>query len=390
MTAQTPVRLWDPALARRSLPNGMPLPEQPELRNWTHLDTEVVRGLSSGGDDALWAAKPTGAAYRICEIYPEDAPTFITTPDAISADLRAALAQLDTPSRDQWLRWIVRPATATPAAPTLGQSAGAIRGAVDQLRQDLRLSARAVAELVGLSTRRYYEFRAGEDPPADRLAQIRDRVDFITRLVTRDLGAAAELCRRHTTDVAERLSNGRLTEIEDLFGKTMRERATMFVTRQRPAFSSDDAKELLGFVQGSTFGKILSLISYIAPTVDAKTAERVGVTLRLEKNLKAVEHGDPVEDDWDFLLVMPPDAINGLRERADRLVRSETFDPDSWAAFVTTESERAWAAFSYNPAGPADVGLATEDEPRGTSMADWQPNLGALGVDLSLFDRRTR
>lgn len=390
MTVQTPVELWEPALARRSLPNGMPLAEPSRPSEWTLLDARVVKGLSSGADEVLWPADPHDAVFRAFEFHPEDAPTLIMTPGTISPGLVTAYARIGPPSRSLSVRYVATPALPAATGAAVGLSAAAVRESLERLRRELRLSARALASLIGVSTRRYYEFRAGDQPPPDRLAKVRDRVDFINRLAARDLSAAAELCRRRSAEVADLLTEGHFVELEELFRNTVRERATMLETKDRPAISGREANELLGVIEGPAFRKILGLIRFLAPTVDARTSERVAAALRMEKNLNAVEDGDPVEDDWEFLLVMPPEAVDGLRERAVDMIRGEAFNHDTWPAFIANESERAWAAFSYRPADATEPELP-EETARGLNVVGgWQPDLAAFGVDLSLYDRRTR
>ncbi len=394
MTGQTPVGLWEPRLARRSLPNGMPLADLSRPGEATLLDANVIKGLFSSADAVVWPADPHDAAFRTIDFYPEDVPTLIATPSTISPDLLAAYGEIASQfgvlNQGVMVRYVTTPEPPAVTGPALGLSAAAIRESLEHLRRELRLSARVLASLIGVSRRRYYEFRAGDEPPAARLAEIRDRVDFINRLAARDLPAAAELCRRHGAEVANLLAEGRLVEVEGLFRSTTRERATILAPRERPEISGPEANELLAVAEGPAFRKILGLVRYLAPTVDARTPERAAAALRMEKNIHAVEDGDPVGDDWEFLLVMRPEAVAGLRERADAAIRTEAFDPETWAAFVASESERAWAAFDYRPAGPAEAGPPEEVVLAVEAAGGWQPDLAGFGVDLSLFDRRTR
>ncbi len=386
----TPIGLWEPALARHSLPNGMPLTERSEPGDWTLLDADVVNRLYSGSDEFLWPTDPSDVAFRFCEIYPEGAPTFISAPGAISAGLLAAHTQIGPPSRSLSVRWIAKPTLPAATEQVVGLSAAAIREALDRLRQELNLSARALAKLIGVSTRRYYEFRAGEEPPPERLATIGDRVAFLHRLAARNMRVAADLCRQRTVEVADLLAEGRLDELEGLFHNAVRHRATMLETEVRPTVSSSEVDEVLGIIEAGAFGKIVQFIRYLAPTVDARTSERVAAAMRMEKSIHAVEEGDPVEDDWEFLLVMSPEAVAEFRRRADAILRDEAFGQDSWSAFLVGESERAWADFHYQPAVPSEPGLLEEVAAGLEGIDAWQPDLARYGVDLSLYDRRTR
>lgn len=393
MTGQTPIALWDPALAKRSLPSGMPLTEPSIPEEATLLDGYAIKGLSSNANAVLWPGRLQDAAFRTFELYPQRAPTLFVTPSTISPDVLAAYSeigwQIDLANRGISVKYV------TPHEPShaikldLGLSSALIRESLERLRRELRLSARVVARLIGVSTRRYYEFRAGDVPPAARLAEISDRIDFIKGLAARDLPAAAELCRRDGAAIAGFLSEGRLTEVEALFRATVHERATMLAPEERPDISGLEASDLLAIVEGPAFRKVLRLVRFLAPAVDARTTDRAAAALRMEKNIHAVEIGDPVEDDWEFLLVMQPDAIAGLRERADTILRGEAFDLDAWTAFVAGESERAWGAFDYRPAAPLDP-EPPEEAPAAIDAGGWQPDLVALGVDLSLYDRRAR
>ena len=394
MTGQTPVGLWEPRLARRSLPNGMPLADPSRRGGATQLDASAIKGLFSSADEVVWPADASDAMPRSYEFYPVDAPTLIVTPSTVSLDLLAAFAENSPPigvvNQGGMVRYITTPEPMTVIDPARELSAAVIRESLEHLRRELRLSARGVAALIGVSTRRYYEFRAGDEPPVTRLAEIRDRINIIKRLAARDLPAATELCRRDAAAVAHLLSTGRLVEVEELFRNTTRERAATFATEERPEIAEAEATELLAVVEGPAFQKILGLVRFLAPTVDNRTSERVAAALRMEKNARAVEHGDPVEDDWEFLLVLRAEAIADLRGRADVILRAEAFDPSAWAAFISSESERAWAAFDYHPASPLDAVPRKDAEPAVEAARGWQPDLARFGVDLSLYDRRTR
>lgn len=386
----TPIGLWEPALARHSLPSGMPLTERSEPGDWTLVNADVINRLYSGSDEFLWPADPNDVAFRFCEVYPEGAPTIISVPGAISAGLLAAHAQIGPPSRNLSIRWIAKPTLPAATGQVVGLSAAAIREALDRLRQELNLSARALATLIGLSTRRYYEFRAGEEPPPERLATIGDRVAFLHRLAARNLRAAADLCGHRPMEVADLFAEGRLDDLEGLFRDTVRHRAAMLETEVRPAVSGGEIDELLGIIEAGAFGKIVQLIRYLAPTVDARTSERVAAAMRMEKSIHTVEEGDAVEDDWEFLLVMSPEAVAELRERADAILRDEAFSQDSWAAFLAGESERAWAHFHYQPAVAFEPGQPEDVAAGPDAIGTPQPDLARYGVDLSLYDRRSR
>jgi len=391
MTDQTPFQLWEPQLARQSLPNGMPLADPASQSEATLLDAHAVKGLFSGADAVVWPTHVYGAPLQTFDRHTAGGPTLFVTPSVISADTLSAYAdigaQVDLANRGISVRYVTLVEPSGTTKPADRPSPATIRASVERLRRELCLSARVVSNLIGVSTRRYYEFRAGDEPPAARLAEIRDRIGFIGGLAARDLPAATELCRRHGEAIAGLLSEGRLTDVETLFRTTSRERTAILTLEAKPHVAGPDANELLAVVEGPVFGKILGLLRYVAPTIDARTPDRAAAALWMEKNIHAVEVGDRVDDDWEFLLVMHPGAIAGLRERAEVVIRAEAFDRAMWATFVADESEQAWAGFDYKPARSPAAARAGEVA-AGTTQGDWQPDFAAFGVDLSLHDRR--
>lgn len=391
MTGQTPVALWEPALERRSLPSGMPLTETATHREATVLDSHAIGGLLSGGEVFGWLAGVHQPRFRTMELYPHEAPTLFVTPSTVSSDALAAYAEIgpevELTTRGISIRYALsRDLEAGEARPS-PVTGSQVLESVDRLRESLHLSADVVAALIGLSRRRYYELRAGGNAPLARLAEIRDRVELLNRLASIDAPAVSELCRQRTADIAGLLSEGRHAEVEELARAATRRRATLSST-ERPEFSGPEAEEMLAIVEGPAFQKVLRLVRFLTPIVDAETPERAAAALQLEKNIQAVEVGDPVDDEWEFLLVMRPDAIASLRDRAAETLRDEGFDRARWSAFIADESDRAWAAHTYQPAGP----VLGQSEDVGTlfDAGDWQPDLSALGVDLSAYDRRAR
>jgi len=393
MTGQTPVELWEPALARRSLPNGMPLTEPSRPEEATLLDAYAIKGLESGFNAIGWREHHDEAMFRTIELYPEDTPTLFVTPSTISARILAVYAdigsQIDFASQGISVRYVTSQESVAGSG-SGGEPPVVVRESVERLRRQLGLNARVMASLIGLSKRRYYEFRAGDVLPEARLADIRDRVAMIERLVVRDLPAVVDLCRLHSTALADLLSSRRFAELEALFSTTVHSRATHLAADEAPRISAAEANELLTLVEAPAFRKLLRFVRFLAPALDNSTTERAGAALRMEKNIRAVEEGDPVEDEWEFLLVMQTDAIGGFRERADSFLRAEAFDSDTWAAFMTSESVRAWEAFNYKPADPPTADNQGEAVPPIVMTDGWLPDLAALGVDLSLYDRRTR
>lgn len=392
MTGETPIKLWDPALARRSLPNGMPITEPTKPDDATLLDERSINCLVSSASAVGWL-RPRDRAYRIT-LHPEDAPTVFVTPSTISPNVLVTYAklgaQIDLAQRGISVRYVATPEVAKPIGSGVTPSSAIVRASLEHVRRQLRLNARTVGRLIGLSTRRYYEFRAGEELPAKRLADIQDRVDLLSRLAGRDLAAATELSNQRTVDVAGLLSSGRLGEVEALFVATVGARATRIEPERRPTISAAEANELLAAVEGPTFGKILELVRFLAPAVDNGTAERLASALRMERNIRAVEDGAPPENEWEFLLVMRTDAIDSLRERADLILRVEAFGPTYWAAFIARESSRAWASFDYEPADPLPVPRPEETASAIETEGVWTREIEGLGISLSLFDRRTR
>lgn len=357
MTAQTPIGLWEPALARRSMPSGMPL---------------------------------TGSFEPRAATLPEDAPIRFVTPSTISFDLLAAFAEIGEAQRTVLVRFVASLEQHEVTGRGVELSGAVVRDSLEHLRHDLRLSAGALASLIGISKRRYYEFRAGDEPPAARLAEVRDRVEVIRSLAARDLATATELCRRRTTVIAGLLAAGRFAAVEELFQRTIRERARTLAPEERPDISTSEANVLLAVIEQPAFRKILQILRRFAPALDAKTSDRAAAALRLEKSIRAVAEGEPVEDDWEFMLVMSAEAIDDLRGRADDVIRDEGFDQEMWTAFIAGESERAWAAFDYRPADTLEAREAKKVAHAVEAADPWLSDFGHFGVDLSLYDRRTR
>lgn len=279
------------------------------------------------------------------------------------------------------------PSTARPPVKPRVVGREAVVRRVEWLRSALYLTAEETAAIIGLGTRRFYEFVGGKPLPEARLVEIDERVTIVDALAARDWRATVSLIRDHASETVELLDAARLAELQDLFGRIQRERSVLLRdgTGDLVQLAIRHAQDLARILEAPAFDVAAKIVQWIGRS-DEHIQDRGKALLELSTTFKALEDDDQVGETWDFLYGLDADQRAAFRRRAETFIREDDFAAGRWQTLLSEESERAWNAATSVRLGSIDDNV--HDFAENDAPLPWQLDLSSIGVDFRLYDRR--
>jgi hypothetical protein len=351
MTTQTPVAtVWEPQLAQRSLPGGLPWP----TGDWTPISDNAARVLltsqtASGSVGEAWIPQPQpGLAERV----------WITFDEPVAAGPHMA---------ERVVRYQMVPGgiiAATTESPRLAD-AGQLHGQIVRIKDRLHVDWDTVIDLLGVPRRTFFRYRKRGELPDDRIGDLRSRISFLASAVDEDVDAARVLVATKRVDVKRLLNEARFADARLLFSTVRSEVAAALTTAPvaRPLDTVSRHLDALTEVLALPgFEYAVRAVLAIGRHSSSYSVERLQALIEMERAMQQSRAGVEVDEAWDFLPTMKRVDADELRARAASFVASTDFSGEAWRSFVESEAERAWEAYNpvILPPDAVDVLIAAE------------------------------
>jgi hypothetical protein len=364
----TPVSaVWEPRLAQRSLPNGLPLPDEDRTLFSANAERVLLLGDPTEPFLELYLSQPTVilAGRRLLTVPP------IT--GAIDVNQRVIRYQLTTNG--------IIGAVSVPAP----SPASVVHAAIESVKEKLRIDWGSLLSVLDLRVRTYHTHRKAGSLPPMRLADLGARINVLARLADDDVTAARTLLALRAEDVQSAFDRADYSSVEALFQRVRHELAEANAGRTSPlaeAAAHLDAVatvvNLPGFETAArAFGELRG----------EHVMARLSALVEVARAVDAGHEGGDIEQRWDFLPTLTHAEMDAVSERARELITAPTFTPDTWAEFVSAEAERAWDSYSPTvlPPDPSEPFFQV-----GPPHQPWAPDLASFGVPTRYTDPGSR
>jgi hypothetical protein len=365
MTMPTPVRAWDLDIPLKSLPNGMPLGG---VR--TALAQSSIETLDSARVRPTWEGKTRvlvdqgGDLTTSYEIIPDASyPQDMFLPD---------------------VEWIDVPGLITFQLPDAPDPRTNVQLA-ESFRTELDLKAAEMGKLLSMSRRSFYDFTKKDEEESLQAADIRDRLKLLIGMAYQDTLATLSMIRGDVEGVSTLLEAGRFDLLRSRYEEA-RTRRVIAPLASAPRRTLQDIPPatieiLRNLVAHTGLPDMLETLSWLSPDL---SAERLVATEAVSRNVEAAHDGDPVDEEWRFLVTLTHDDMDEVGARALSVIRSAAFSWDRWETFIREESIAAWsqAGITLMPADEPDEPLDVEET--------WEPDLARFGASLRLSDYERR
>jgi hypothetical protein len=354
----TPVSaVWEPRLAQRSLPNGLPLPDEDRTLFSANAERVLLLGDPTEPFLELYLSQPTGmlTGRRLLTVPP------IT--GVIDVNQRVIRYQLTTNG--------ITGAVSVPAP----SPASVVHGAIESVKDKLGIDWGRLLSVLDLRVRTFHTHRKTGSLPSMRLPDLHARVNVLERLANYDVTATRTLLALRADEVRSAFDRADYSSVEALFQRVRHELAEADIGGRSPladATAQLDAVatvvNLPGFETAArAFGELRG----------EHVMARLSALIEVARAVDAGHEGGDVDQRWDFLPTLTHAEMDDLSERARELIAASTFTPDIWTEFVMAEAARAWDGYSPTvlPPDPAEPLFQVEPPYHG-----WAPDLSSYGV----------
>lgn len=256
------------------------------------------------------------------------------------------------PSDHDFLELILEPAVPPPAE---------ILGRIERLRERLDLRIEDVAKLLGISARRYHEWRHGSLMPPRRAESLLRTETVLNTLLASEPDTVKTLVRDRLDDATALIQSERYASLGQLLAEVRAARArdlAALAPTSPPQFPTGiDARTLSVVSQGEDVRALLALYESVAPWTHATSEEwRLDGILTLDAALESIDAGDPAGEQFAFMALLDEEHLHDFRARALALIRDPEATIASWEAFLDQEDERAFDLGGFEPRGSIEEG----------------------------------
>lgn len=256
--------------------------------------------------------------------------------------------------------------------------------ALEEVRQQLDLTAEDAARLIGVGARSYLGYKSGDS--AMPLGRMQTALNAAMALGCLAAGRWEATRRVLTTapDSPDLVATGQFISLRGLV-----DRAQADIDREREALAPAlvpapslpaglDPNTVLAAIQSAEFQSLVPYLEAFAPGIRVVGAvSKAATLLELEGAVERLYAGDPLGSDYLFLSSMKAAEIDALLRRARELLRTTT--PDAgWQDFIEAEAAAAWGRYSLELAEPVEDSRETDDEPAYQVL-----DVADLGFDLA-------
>lgn|GEM_PF-6091653 len=336
MTQTAVATVWEPRLADRTLPNGLPLGVHDETPiSGASAQTLVVHDPKGRLLDDLWIPQPQPKLFG----------SFILGDPAEAG-------------RQYRLQLVPSGITFAEVEPIEEPDSSTIHDLITSLAARLKSPLDPILEVLDYPRRTYFTHKKeGTLPGSPGLPA---KVLALNSLADEDEVAMRVLIDTKRDEIKRLLGEGQITEARHLLRQAKHAMRPSSEVSDPKAIVVQHLDEVERLVAEPGFAVAAQAIEWFTER-GALAGARVIATVQLERSLRAATAGDDLTPEWDFLPLLRFDAMDAVRARAQAYVDSDMFTGEGWNAFVQAEADRAWSAYQPVVLPPDPVEPAPAD-----------------------------
>jgi hypothetical protein len=252
-----------------------------------------------------------------------------------------------------------------------------VLGLIDGICKSLQLGVRVAARLVGVSVRRYHELRGNANLPLPKLLAAAGVADVLRRFYENEPELVAAFFAKSEGEAIELLVSGQYIDFATRLGDVRVERARELDAVPAAAEAAemptgDVLEQMRELLRSPAFERALSLLRHRTPAVSmTDKVWRLAAEADMAAAFAAIETGDPIGEIFAFLATLDLARRNGFRRRAQDFLDDLAHTYEGWDAFVSAESEAAFAAYEpfvadavFGGGGVDEIQPVTENDVR--------------------------
>lgn len=353
MTQTAVATVWEPALADRSLPGGLPWSSEDE----TPISSAAAQILVSSGPSGVflsepWIAQPLVGLTGRLQVAAGISPGLrLVRFERVTEGIMVALVEF---TRDE--------------DPDL------IHGLIARLKERMDIAWEPLLEVLDYPYRTFFTHRkAGILPNIPGLAAA---VRVLASMADEDPIATRTVLSGRSQEIRTLLRETNLTAVQDLFRRTRRELAQQGRVPVDPALIvARHLDEFRTITASPEFTVAAQALEGFTQQSGLHAADRMVATVELETALAAARTGDDLTPEWDFLPILTFAEMDALRARAQQFIGSDAFTVEAWRDLVAAETARASDAYSplvlpADPVEPAPTRAEGRRRYRGPSFTE--------------------
>lgn len=320
MTPTAIATVWEPRLADRSLPTGLPL--------GVHDETPI----SGASAQTLVLHDPKGLVLDDPWI-PQPQPKLFGA---------FVLGGPTKSGRQYRLQLVPSGITFAEVEPVAEPDPGTIHDLIAGLSARLKRPLDPILEVLDYPRRTYFTHKKEGTLPGS--AALPEKVLALNSLADEDEAAARVLVDTKRDEIRRLLSEGNVTEARHRLHQAKDAMSPTDEMSHPKAIVLEHLDELERLVAEPGFVVAAQAVEWFAER-GALAGARVIAMVQLERALRAARAGSDLAPEWDFLPLLRFVAMDAFRARAQAYVDSDVFTGEGWTGFLQTEAERVWTAY---------------------------------------------